>query len=120
MISYAVLSYFKVLEVRYPDGKDIRPWIAKTYPLLSVGSDEMRLNALLVARAESVEEYLWTACRVAVAHVSARAPSDPDSAAELNRLHHAAGVMRRLARYFIREVLGVSESRFDDSIALTT
>jgi len=113
MISYAVLSYFKVLEVRYPEGKLIKPWIAAKFPLLGNGKDDDRVTALLAAcRDEAVEEYLWKACRVAVAHVREKHPSDPDSADELGRLHNAAGIMRRLARHFIREELGVSDSPF--------
>ena len=114
MISYAVLSYFKVLEVRYPEGKFIKPWIAAKFPLLGCDTDDGRVTALLQACGEeAVEEYLWKACRVAVAHVREKHPSDPDSALELHRLHNAAGIMRRLARYFIREELGVSESPFE-------
>jgi hypothetical protein len=114
MISYAVLSYFKVLEVRYPEGKFIKPWIAAKFPLLGIGKDDNRVTALLeVCGDEAVEEYLWKACRVAVAHVREKHPSDPDSADELGRLHNAAGIMRRLARYFIQEELGVSESPFE-------
>ena len=113
MISYAVLSYFKVLEVRYPEGKFIKPWIAEKFPLLGNGENDDRIVALLKASGdEAIEEYLWKACRVAVAHVREKHPSDPDSALELRRLHNAAGIMRRLARYFIREELGVSESPF--------
>ena len=117
LISYAVLSYFKVLEVRYPEGKFIKPWIADKLPLLGNGKDDDRMDALLKACGdEAVEDYLWKACRVAVAHVREKHPSDPDSAIELHRLHNAAGIMRRLARYFIREELGVSESPFRDTV----
>ncbi len=113
MISYAVLSYFKVLEVRYPEGKDIKPWVAKKFPLIRSIRDDDRMRALLEACGdEEVEDYLWKACRVAVAHVREKHPSDPDSTSELQRLQNAAGTMRWLARYFIREELGVSDSPF--------
>ena len=113
MISYAVLSYFKVLEIRYPEGKLIKPWIAAKFPLLGDGNKDERIAVLLAASGEkAIEEYLWKACRVAVAHVREKHPSDPDSAVELSRLHNAAGIMRRLARHFIREELGVSDSPF--------
>lgn len=114
MVSYAVLSYFKVLEVRYPEGKLIKPWIAEKFRLLKGSEDDARADAVLKASGgESIEDYLWKACRVAVAHVREKHPSDPDSALELRRLHNAAGIMRRLARYFIGEELGVSESPFE-------
>ena len=117
MISYAVLSYFKVLEVRYPEGKVIKPWIAEKFPLVRDGKSDDRLDGILKASSEEpIEEYLWRACRVAVAHVREKHPSDPDSAAELQRLHNAAETMRRLARYFIREELGVSDSPFGEPV----
>jgi hypothetical protein len=115
MISYAVLSYFKVLEVRYPEGKDIKPWIARTFPLIQSAQDSRNMAALLGAcGSEKIEEYLWTACRVAVAHVREKHPSDPDSARELHRLHNAAGIMRLLVRHFIGAELRVSDSPYDE------
>ena len=118
MIGYAVLSYFKVLEIRYPEGKLIRPWIAEKFPALESGRSDDRLGAFLKAcGSEPVEEYLWKACRVAVAHVREKHPSDPDSATELRRLDTAAGIMRRLARHFIATELGVSDSPFSGFVA---
>src|SRR3546814_20914237 len=49
MISYAVLSYFKVLDVRYPEGTLIKPWIAAKFPLLGNGKDDDRVTTLLSA-----------------------------------------------------------------------
>src|SRR3546814_19204840 len=91
MISYAVLSYFKVLEVRYPEGKLIKPWIAAKFPLLGNGKDDARVTTLIAACGDdAVEVSLWKACRVAVAHVRDKQPSNPDSAEELGRLPHTA------------------------------
>ncbi|WP_322093956.1 methylamine utilization protein MauJ [Paraburkholderia bannensis] len=115
MTRYAVQSYFKVLEVRYPEGKVIRPWIASTFPLIQSAQDSRNMAALLEAcGSEKIEGYLWTACRVAVAHVREKHPSDPDSAQELHRLHNAAGIMLPLARHFIGEELRVSGSPFGE------
>lgn len=117
MISYAVLSYFKVLEVRYPEGSDIRPWIARTFPLIRNDGDSESIDKFLIAcGSEPIEQYLWKACRVAVAHVREKHPSDPDSAQELRRLHNAASIMRRLARYFIQNEMKVSTSPFRESL----
>jgi hypothetical protein len=113
MVSYAVLSYFKVLEVRYSEGHKIKPWIRRTFPLIRAEEDEVSLQPFLAACGnEAVEDYLWKACRVAVAHVREKHPSDPDVVEELTRLHHAADVMRLLARHFIGTELGISDSPF--------
>ncbi len=115
MISYAVLSYFKVLEVNYPDGDKIRPWIAKVFPSVQDEMDRESLKALDAARGnDPVEKHLWESGRLAVAHVRKKHPIDPDIALDLGRLHNTADVMRFLARYFIREELGVSDSPFSD------
>lgn len=116
MVGYAVLSYFKVLEIRHPDGKDIRRWIAQTFPILQSRLDPDRAKAFLTAcGSEDADQYLWKACRVAVAHVTEKNPSDPDIAKELHRLHIAAAIMRFLARHFIKTELGVSDLPFSNA-----
>ncbi len=110
MISYGVLSYFKVLEIRLPHGRDIRPWIAKTFPLLRDVIETDVQAVLQVSGDQAIEQYLWKACRVAVAHVREDDPSDPDIIEEQHRLHDAAVIMRHLARHFISEELGISDS----------
>jgi hypothetical protein len=113
MISYAVLSYFKVLEIKYPDGDKIRPWIAKVFPSVQGEIDHDRVATLTAARGiEPIEKYLWESGRLAVAHVRKKHPMDPDIALDLGRLQNTAVIMRPLARYFIREELGVSDIPF--------
>jgi hypothetical protein len=119
MISYAVLSYFKVLEVRYPDSTKLRSWISRSFPIIQDNLDENFVKTFLAACGEEgIDQYLWTACRVAVAHVREKHPSDPDIAQELQRLDNAASIMRQLARYFIMTKLGVSDSPFSDITSL--
>jgi hypothetical protein len=59
--------------------------------------------------------YVARACRIAMAHASAKHPSDPDDFHELRRLHVAARVIRALARRFISSELAVSDCFFDGS-----
>lgn len=116
MISYGVLSYFKILEIRYSEGKKIQPWIARCFPLIQNELNERLLDKFLQAsREEGVDKYLWNACRVAVAHTREKHPSDPDDAQELQRLDIAATIMRRLARHFIKTELNVSDSPYEDT-----
>jgi hypothetical protein len=60
------------------------------------------------------EDYIWEACRLAVAHASLKSPSDADDAAEIRRLSVAAFVLRLLARRFIMERYKISESPVSD------
>jgi hypothetical protein len=116
MISYAVLSYFKVLEISYPDSKKLCAWIARTFPLIQNNlNKDFVIEFSKACGEESIDQYLWKACRVAVAHVREKYPSDPDILQELHRLQDAAEIMRKLARYFIKTNLGVSESPFGET-----
>ena len=113
MISYAVLNYYKIIEIRHPGKLASRKWVADNLSaVLSDANYQDGITTFLGACGEEKPEmYIYAACRVAVAHVSPNRPSDPDDLVELRRLHNAADVMRRLARRFIRVELGVSESR---------
>jgi len=115
MIGYAVLNYYKVIEIRYPRGPDARDWIARNFPpVRDDPHDQHGIPKFLAAcGSEPPERYIYHACRVAVAHASPDYPSDPDDAGELRRLHNAADVIRRLARRFISMELGVSNSPFE-------
>ena len=64
---------------------------------------------------ERPHDYLYRACRTAVAHANKPFSSDPDDLSELRRLHVAADILRELARRFIRFELGVSDCPYDGS-----
>ena len=111
LVSYAVLSYFKVLEIRYDGKKQIEPWIAAN---LSAAFPHDPNDPILKRfeqdrGVKSPQEYLWGSCRLATAHASIKSPSDADLNQEVGRLHTAAHIMRRLARHFIATELRVSE-----------
>lgn len=110
LISYAVLSYFKVIELRFHNGPLAKGWIRKNFAAMSQRTDHEAIERFLrVCGSEPPEEYIYKECRVAVAHASPKHPSDPDHVEELRRLHTAADIMRRLARHFIKSELGVSD-----------
>lgn len=117
LVPYAILSYVKVIEVRYGDKGEPQKWIEENYEPFK---EQMELRAEVLAFEDACAEtgekphrYIWKACRVAVSHVSKRAPSDPDEFDELRRLHAAANVVRGLARYFIKHELNLSDHPFD-------
>lgn len=114
MVSYAVLNFYKILEIKYPKGPQTREWIASTFSqILPNLSDEdlARFDALRAGQAP--EKYIYDACRLAVAHASSKSPSDPDDKAEILRLHLAADILRWLSRYLIANELMVSEKRVE-------
>lgn len=114
MVSYAVLNYYKIIEILYPDGPKARKWIEGNFPEIQT-IDYMREDIgrfLKSCGSVPPQKYIYDACRLAVAHSSPRSPSDPDESEELGRLHEAAIVMRLLARRFIETEFGVSDCRF--------
>lgn len=115
MVSYAVLNYYKIIEIQYPGWPDSTQWVSQNLPaILNDPRDQHGIQAFLDACGhEKPETYIYAACRVAVAHASPHRISDPDEAAELERLHNAADIMRRLARRFIIDELGFSDTLWE-------
>jgi hypothetical protein len=108
--SYAVLSYFKILELQY-EGRGIANWIGDNLAAIALSPDDPSFRHFITACGrETPADYLYKACRVAVAHVSDKHPSDVDETGETTRLYSAARVLRRLARRFISKELGASEN----------
>lgn len=114
LASYAVLSYFKIIEIRHGNGAKARRWIGANFALLAPNPDrDAQMQHFVAACGVSApEDYIYKACRVAVAHASERYPSDADDAEEITRLYTASYVLRLLARHFITRELGVSESTY--------
>jgi hypothetical protein len=115
LVSYAVLSYYKIIELRHPDPGDATAWLKTNFP---AASGDIPKDVLARFDAErgtvSPEDHINRAYRIAVAHATPKKtqPSDPDSLGEVRRLHTAADVLRPLARHFIRNELSVSDSRW--------
>lgn len=105
LISYAVLNYYKIIELQHPKGPSTRAWIAD-----HISEVQGTLDASIVERfrdacgALPAEKYIYDACQLAVAHASERTPSDPDLASELTRLHVAADMLRPLSRHAMQEI----------------
>jgi hypothetical protein len=117
LISYAVLSYYKIVELKHRGKSEARKWFEANYAAIK----DDRIFAGEVARFEKERgterpgDYLYRACRVAVAHANKPFSSDPDDTVELRRLRVAAQVLRALARRCIQDELGVSECPYDGS-----
>jgi hypothetical protein len=117
LISYAVLAYYKIVELKHGGSNPARTWFAKNYEGLKTDptlADEIK-RFESARGTEKPGDYLYRACRVAVAHANRPFSSDPDDPRELRRLHVVAQILRALARVFIRDELGVSECPYDGS-----
>jgi hypothetical protein len=115
LISYAVLNYYKIIELTQGDRGATKNWFrdnfthARSLHYLSRALDEFdRLRGQT-----EPHEYIYKSCRIAVAHAGKYSKSDPDDATELLRLHNAADIMQMLARHCIEAEFGISDRMFD-------
>lgn len=105
--SYAFLSYFKVIESQYQDGRGRADWFARNLDHLT---DERAVNRIADLRAdgEDVGRHLYDSGRNAVAHASFGGEIvDPDISSDRRRIAADLVLMRELARRYIADELSV-------------
>jgi len=118
--TYAVLSFFKVFEVRQRSRQGVpnltKAWIAAEFAnaCASMDQDTLRKFHQDCGKAK-VEKYIFEKCRTAAAHTSAEHPSDADASPEIQRLHTASEVMLMLAQHFIRTRFSLTKDFWDAS-----
>lgn len=113
-ISYAVLNYYKIIEIRHYGKEAARKWFLTNFEVLrtaSKGDDDIS-RFLALCGSEPPHKYIHDSCRIAVAHAGKHSKSDPDDAHEILRLHTAARVMHVLARRFIKQEFAVSDAMY--------
>jgi hypothetical protein len=116
--SYAVLSYYKIIELKHKGKEGTKKWLRDNFAAMKQANTDSETVAAFEkdCGTEKPHEYLHTACRVAVAHASEKTPpSDPDDLHEIRRLHIAASILQSLARRFIQDELQVSDCLYDGS-----
>jgi len=108
--SYAFLSFFKVIESQFPDGRLRGKWITSHIDQLT-GRAGKRV-AELRDIGKDVSEHLFESGRCAVAHASLDGEIiDPDVPSDRQRLTADLVIMEELARAYIRDELKVPDSR---------
>jgi hypothetical protein len=115
LISFAVLSFYKIIELKHKGKSEARTWFKNNFERLKTDQTLTKYLAEFekACGTEKVHDHLYRACRTAVAHANKPFSTDPDDYLELRRLQVAARVLRPLARLFIREELGVSDCPYD-------
>ena len=115
---YAFLSYFKVLETAFPDGRKPGAWVTAAISNLDdFGVKEalglVRAQGALTA--EAISDHLFMSGRCAVAHASTTPVMDPDNPSDLRRLGSELPIMQALAVRAIEEAFGVETRRHEHS-----
>ncbi|WP_342361500.1 methylamine utilization protein MauJ [Terrarubrum flagellatum] len=110
LVSYAVLNFYKIVEMRYQGKETLRKWFQQNFEKLrEEGKNKDDVQGFLQLCANiPPHKYIHDSCRIAVAHAGKHSKSDPDDAHEIVRLHTAARIMRLLARRFIKTEFAVS------------
>jgi hypothetical protein len=102
--SYAFLSFYKVIESQFRDGKNRGRWIAANIDKLTDRAAK-RVAELRAARFD-VANHLFESGRCAVAHASLEGEIiDPDIPADRKRLSADLVIIEELARIYIRDEL---------------
>ena len=118
MVSYAVLNYFKIIEIKYNSRGGVKNWFRDNFAILTQDpnhSDDLNHFSAICGN-ENPHEYIYKSCRIAVAHANKDSKSDPDDANELTRLHKVAQIMRILARHFITTEFAISDVMYSDDL----
>ena len=108
--SYSFLSFYKVIESQFRDGKNRGRWISANIDKLT--DRAAKRVAELRAAGVDVANHLFESGRCAVAHASLEGEIiDPDIPADRKRLSADLVIIEELARIYIRDELGVPDSR---------
>jgi hypothetical protein len=108
--SYAFLSFYKVIESQFSDGKAKAKWIATNIDKLT--DHAAKRVAELRAKGIDVSKHIYDSGRCAVAHASLDGEIvDPDIPEDRRRLSADLTIMEELARIYIRDELKVPDSR---------
>jgi hypothetical protein len=107
---YAFLSFFKVLESAFPDGRKRGAWVTAAIPTLNAfGVNEAlgHIHAQGATTPQEVSDHLFLSGRCAIAHASTTPVLDPDNPRDLRRLGSELPIIQALAVQAIEETFGV-------------
>ncbi|NHN38970.1 hypothetical protein G8764_16800 [Pseudomaricurvus alcaniphilus] len=108
--SYAFLSFYKVIESQFSNGKKKAKWIESNIDKLT-GRAAARVNELK-AVGVNVSRHLFESGRCAVAHATFEGEIvDPDIPKDRKRLTADLVIMEELARIYIRDELNIPDSQ---------
>jgi len=108
--AYAFLSFFRVLEVAFPNGKARESWVNANAPLVRGFQIPEALAGIRAKGITEIGAHLYESGRCAIAHASREPIVDPDDPSELRRLQSELPIMTALAQKAIEEELGVESS----------
>jgi hypothetical protein len=110
---YAFLSFYRVLEVAFPQATKRVSWISASLSNLTGFGVKGALDGITAQGVSDIGKHLYESGRCAMAHASRQPIIDPDKPDHVRRLSSELPIMRELAAKAIEEVFGV-ETRDTD------
>jgi hypothetical protein len=104
---YAFLSFYRVLEVKFPTKRQCVAWISASLPNLTGYGVQEALARISGQGISDVGLHLYKSGRCAMAHANRHPIVDPDKPADARRLSSELPIMRALAIKAIEELFGV-------------
>lgn len=117
-VAYSFLSFYKVINAVFKNKEEQRRWMRDNVDLIDDERAQKRLKELRQdPEVKSVQDYIYTACRNAVAHSHPDFdPVDPDDPTDEIRLSKDLPVVKALARRLINTEIGLETAdQFWDS-----
>lgn len=105
---YSFLSYYKIINMKYPDGSKQKKWIRQNIPALeNLHHLKTRMNDLKQKHSDPAA-YIYHECRCAVAHASMEETTfDPESIEDEIRFYEMRPIAHALAKLIIEKEFGV-------------
>ena len=107
---YAFLSFYRVLEVAFPNGRDRGDWISEHVMFLKDHQAKEAVQKLVDAGISDIGRHLRDSNRHAMAHAKDDAVIDPDDLSENRRLWQELPIISALAKGAIERELGVKST----------
>jgi hypothetical protein len=105
-IPFSFLSYFKILNIFWPDNQIVNR-LRNLLPILRDDQTQARIKELSTKH-EDIAQYLYTSGRCAVAHAYAEPIVDPDDVTHTRRLSEDMWIIQAAAEYLIENELHIS------------
>lgn len=111
-VAYAVLSFFKILNIVAKVGPKQIEWINLNFPNFGIDNHrkfevERRIAELKSSGVQDLGRYLYVSCRCAVAHAGVNPTVDPENMDDLKRLSEDVVLIRAMAAFIIERELHI-------------
>ncbi|MGD7070517.1 methylamine utilization protein MauJ [Acetobacter sp. AAB5] len=104
---YAFLSFWRVLEVSYPNPKARIAWMVATLPTLNGTDSKEAFNSISSNNADEICKHLFESGRCAIAHAAGKPIINPDDPRDERRLYRELPLVRQLAERAVEERFGI-------------